>query len=348
MPLRWLDRVLPFRRLSAQGIMGMNRRNIAYISRYNARELYPLVDDKLKTKRLALEHGVTTPELLGVIQHQHDVGAFSGLVKGLKSFCIKPAKGSGGKGILVVSRVEDGIFYRSNGQQLALRDLERHVSNILAGLFSLSGAPDVAVIEALIEPDEALLDYSFEGVPDVRVIVFRGFPVMAMMRLSCAASHGKANLHQGAVGVGIDIGNGVAVRAVQKEQPIDVHPDTGKDLMTLRVPQWQTLLELACACSDITGLGYLGVDLVLDRRRGPMLLELNARPGLTIQVANGAGLLPRLRRIENLGRVVHATIPQRLAFVREHFGNGPSPASEQWDDASLEAAPGVDKIHVSG
>lgn len=317
----WLDRLLPFRRLSEQGIMGMNRRNISYISRYNSRELYPLVDDKLKTKRLALEHGVTTPDLLGVIEHQHDVTRLAELVTGLNNFCIKPAKGSGGKGILVVSRVEEGVFYRSNGQELALRDLERHVSNILAGLFSLSGAPDVAVVEDLIQPDEALLDYSYEGVPDVRVIVFRGFPVMAMMRLSCAASHGKANLHQGAVGVGIDIGSGAAVRAVQKEQPIQIHPDTGKDLMTLQVPRWDTLLELACACADITGLGYLGVDLVLDRRHGPMLLELNARPGLTIQVANGAGLLPRLRRIESLGRLVHTPIPQRLSYVREHFSS---------------------------
>ncbi len=319
MARRWLERLLPFRRLSAQGVMGMNRRNIAYISRYNPRRLYPLVDDKLKTKRLALSHGVTTPELLGIVEHQYEVVRVARLVSGLKNFCIKPAKGSGGKGILVVSRVDEGTFYRSNGQELALRDLERHVSNILAGLFSLSGAPDVAVIEALIEADEALLDYSYEGVPDVRVIVFRGFPVMAMMRLSCAASHGKANLHQGAVGVGIDIAGGGAVRAVQRDKPIRVHPDTGKDLLSLQVPQWQTLLELACACADMSGLGYLGVDLVLDRRRGPMLLELNARPGLTIQLANGAGLLPRLRLIERMEQVEQLSIAQRIAYVREHF-----------------------------
>lgn len=317
----WLDRLLPVRELATLGVMGMNRRNISYISRYNPRSLYPLVDDKLKTKRLALEHGVTTPALLGVIENQHDVMRVDAIVAGLDGFCIKPANGSGGKGILVAKRGEDGQLYRSNGRALELDDVRRHVSNILAGLFSLGGAPDVAMLEALIEVDDRLRTFSFEGVPDVRVIVFRGFPVMAMIRLSCAASNGKANLHQGAVGVGVDIPTGRAVRAVQRNLPVFTHPDTGRDLLSLEVPQWDTLLELACACADMTGLGYIGVDLVLDRTHGPMLLELNARPGLTIQIANGAGLLPRLRRVESLPRIASFGKSERIAFARRHFAS---------------------------
>ncbi len=319
--LDWLKSMLPNRALAEMGVMGMNRRNISYISPYNPRNLYPLVDDKLRTKRLALEHGVATPALLGVIDNQHDVMKVSELVADHAGFCVKPANGSGGKGILVVTRAADGSLRRSNGRALEITDVQRHVSNILAGLFSLGGAPDVAMFEALLEVDDALGAYTFEGVPDVRVIVFSGFPVMAMIRLSCAASNGKANLHQGAVGVGIDIVSGRAVRAVQRNQPIVVHPDTGRDLLSLRVPQWDTLLELACACADMTGLGYLGVDLVLDRTQGPMLLELNARPGLTIQIANGAGLLPRLRRIENLPRAGSIGKGERIAFARRHFAS---------------------------
>lgn len=317
----WLDRLLPFRELSSLGVMGMNRRNISYISRYNPRHLYPLVDDKLKTKRLAMEHGVATPALLGAIDNQHDVQGVAALIDPLDGFCIKPANGSGGKGILVVKRGVDGRLYRSNGRALELEEVQRHVSNILAGLFSLGGAPDIAMFEALIEVDEELGDYSFEGVPDVRVIVFNGFPVMAMIRLSCGASNGKANLHQGAVGVGIDIPTGCAVRAVQRNKPVLVHPDTGRDLLSLQLPQWDTLLALACACADMTGLGYIGVDLVLDRTQGPMLLELNARPGLTIQIANGAGLLPRLRRVESLPRASSFGSADRIALARRHFAS---------------------------
>ncbi|MGQ9426801.1 alpha-L-glutamate ligase-like protein [Gilvimarinus sp. F26214L] len=318
--LSLIENYWPFRRLSARGVLGMNRRNIDYISRYNDRALYPLVDNKLRTKRLAMEHGVRTPELLAVIDNQHDANALGERLPDLDSFCLKPAKGSGGKGILVVTRSPEGELQRSNGQPLTTADIQRHVSNILAGLFSLGGAPDVAVMESLIQVDPIFRRFSFEGVPDLRVIVFRGFPVMAMMRLSCATSKGKANLHQGAVGVGIDIGSGRAVRAVQKDRPIEIHPDTNQNLLELQIPHWHELLELACTCYDMTGLGYLGVDLVVDKSRGPMLLELNARPGLSIQVANGCGLLPRLRRIESIPRPERMALADRIRFSRECFG----------------------------
>jgi alpha-L-glutamate ligase-like protein len=306
-------------RLAAKGILGMNCRNIRYISRYNPRSLYPLVDDKLKSKNLAIEHGVNVPDLIGVVSRQHDVAKISRITSSLPGFCIKPAKGSGGKGILVIDRVVDGVYYKTNGQAISLLDIERHVSNILAGLFSLGGKTDFALVESLIKVDDAFLQFTHEGVPDLRVIVFRGFPVMSMMRLSCAASKGKANLHQGAVGVGISMDSGRAVRAVKSGHPVSHHPDTQQSLSDLVVPQWMAMLELACACYDMTGLGYLGVDLVLDKYRGPLLLELNARPGLSIQVANDAGLLPRLRQIERIKKPEKYPIVERVAYSRAHF-----------------------------
>jgi alpha-L-glutamate ligase-like protein len=313
------DYITRYRQMSASGILGMNCRNIDFISRYNPRQLYPLVDDKLKTKKLALAHGVNVPELIGVIENQHDVNQIEVITANCSGFCIKPANGSGGKGIFVVSRNAEGQMCRTNGQPISVADLERHITNILAGLFSLGGGADVAMIESLIIVDPCMHKYTFEGVPDLRVIVFLGFPVMAMMRLSCSVSKGKANLHQGAVGVGIDIDRGRAVRAVQAGKTVTHHSDTGQDLSELVVPQWLAMLELACACYDMTGLGYLGVDLVLDKTRGPLLLELNARPGLSIQVANNAGLLPRLRFIEDLEYASQFNVSERVAFSRAHF-----------------------------
>ncbi|MFL0810961.1 MAG: alpha-L-glutamate ligase-like protein [Agarilytica sp.] len=308
-----------YRALNAKGVMGMNRRNIDYIGRYNSRSLFPLVDDKLKTKRLALEHEVVVPSLIGVVDSQHAVKSVQSLVEAEKAFCIKPAKGSGGKGILVISKVEGGVFYRTNGQALHKGELQRHVSNILAGLFSLGGAADVAMIEACIQQDEHLATYSYEGVPDIRVIVFRGVPIMAMMRLSCSESHGKANLHQGAIGVGLCLKTGRAVNAVCHDDVIEKHPDTGQALSELALPRWNELLHLACACADMTGLGYLGVDLVIDKNLGPMLLELNARPGLSIQIANGAGLLPRLREVERIHHPLRMSIEERIAYAQERL-----------------------------
>jgi alpha-L-glutamate ligase-like protein len=181
----------------------------------------------------------------------------------------------------------------------------------------LGGKDDIALIEHLIEFDEIFNDFSFEGVPDIRVIVYRGYPVMSMMRLSTSQSDGKANLHQGAVGVGIDITTGKAISAVQFNRTVKVHPDTQKELMLLEVPYWNEILTLATRAYDITKLGYLGADIVLDKTHGPMLLELNARPGLAIQIANGSGLLNRFKIIDKID--IEKSTPERVAFVLENF-----------------------------
>ncbi|WP_428775644.1 alpha-L-glutamate ligase-like protein [Vibrio sp.] len=308
-------------RLRHKGIMGMNQRNHSYIGRYNDRSKYPLVDDKLKTKIIAEHAGCTVPKLIGVISHQFEVKNIHEMVKDWPGFVIKPAQGSGGKGILVITSHGDGTYTKPSGSVIDKQDIERHISNALAGLFSLGGKNDVAVVENLIKFDDCFDGFSFEGVPDVRIIVFKGYPVMAMMRCSTAASDGKANLHQGAVGVGIDIASGRAVRAVQFDQPVTHHPDTEKQLSTLQVPHWEKLLTLASSAWEMTGLGYVGTDMVLDKEEGPMVLELNARPGLAIQIANGAGLLPRLHHIEAMGMPADYPKPaERVAYAMKQFG----------------------------
>lgn len=309
----------PFRLRNA-GIMGMNKRNISYIGRYNKRHLYPLVDNKLNTKRIAQQAGATVPELIGVISAQHEVMSVHDLVAQWPGFVIKPAQGSGGKGILVITSNQDGVYRKPSGAEVSQSEVERHITNTLAGLFSLGGKNDVAVIENLIQFDDIFDGFSFEGVPDIRVIVFKGYPVMAMMRLSTSASDGKANLHQGAVGVGIDIATGKALHAVQFNQPIAHHPDTWRLLSELKVPHWQKLLTLAASAWEMTALGYIGTDMVIDKEKGPMVLELNARPGLSIQIANGCGILPRLQHIEKLpGNVAPLSPEERVNYAAKHF-----------------------------
>ncbi len=308
--------------MASDGIMGMNQRNVSYIGRYNKRSLFPLVDNKLLTKRICLSHNVKTPTLIGAVENQHQVEEILDILGDHTEFCIKPAHGSGGKGILVIKdrNRATGNYVKTSGKDITKHELKRHVTNILAGLFSLGGKQDIALIEDLIHFDNVFSGYSYDGVPDTRVIVFQGFPVMCMMRLSTKASDGKANLHQGAVGVGICMRTGRAVRAVQHNQPLEFHPDTDKKLSELKVPHWIEVLRLASSCYDMSGLGYIGTDIVLDRDRGPMLLELNARPGMAIQICNNAGLLPRLRLIEALTKKQRLSIEQRVAFSMEHFG----------------------------
>jgi len=280
--------------------MGMNQRNVDYVGAHNPRHLYPLVDNKLKTKLLAEQAGIAVPKLLGTLQYQHDVKQLHSQLLPHQKFVIKPAKGSGGKGIIVIAEREHDIYFKPSEEAISHEALECHVTNILSGLYSLSGTPDVVMIEAMVQAHAIFTPYSFEGVPDIRVIVFQGYPVMAMLRLATRESDGKANLHQGAVGVGIDLATGRALHAVQHNHPIYNHPDTKHVFSDLHIPNWDQLLCLAAACSEVTGLGYLGVDIVIDKDLGPLILELNARPGLTIQMANGIGLTPRLDKIKTL------------------------------------------------
>ena len=305
--------------LQQQGILGMNRRNIDYIGRYNSRKRYMLVDNKLRTKQLLLNHGMPTPQLRYHVQAQYQVKGIGKALAPLGGFAVKPARGSGGKGILVIKEQHAGRYIKNSGDALSLEDIQRHVSNILAGLHSLGGSPDTALVEDLIQIDPRFEGYSHQGIPDIRVIVFQGYPVMAMIRLATHASDGKANLHQGALGVGLDIGTGEVLQAVWHERRITHHPDTGRHLGAIFLPEWADILLLAAQCYEMTGLGYIGTDIVLDRNRGPLILELNARPGLSIQVANGAGLLPRLKRVEEY---VNAYRPpqERIRLAREWFG----------------------------
>ena len=324
--------------LRRRGILGMNRRNVAYINRYNARSRYPLVDDKLKTKLVAAKAGVTVPELLHVIRTQHEIETIDAVLSRFDQFVIKPSQGSGGKGILVVIGKQEGGFVRSNGALVSAVDVKRHLSNIISGLYSLGGRPDTAFVESLVVADDIFKNVSYEGVPDIRLIVFKGYPIMGMLRLATKASDGKANLHQGAVGVGLDIGTGRSIAAVQFNRPIQTHPDTGNPVAVLQVPNWRRMLILAARCYDVTQLGYLGADLVLDKRRGPLLLELNARPGLTIQVANEEGLLPRLRHIEALEEV-HVSVDERVDYVMHQFARHRlEPTAPLWDIPESEAA----------
>ncbi len=283
------------KRLRALGIVGMNKRNVYYIAQHNPRHLYPTVDDKLQTKDLCRSHDIAVPKLLGVCRIQQHTKDLIEFLKPYDQFVIKPAKGSGGRGILVVSGRDGNCFIKPSGVRISHQELQRHVSNILSGLFSLGGKTDNALIEDMVQFTDDFNGFSYEGVPDIRVILFKGYPVMAMTRLSTHASDGKANLHQGAVGVGLSIKTGKAIGAVQHNNPIKQHPDTGRVLTELKVPSWEKVMLLASRSYDVSGLGYLGVDIVLDRRYGPLLLELNARPGLAIQMANQTGLEPRLR-----------------------------------------------------
>ena len=244
------------------------------------------------------------------LQHKN----FVSYIQNYQQFVIKPAHGSGGKGVLVIKEWNNETFITASGKTLGFKEVYQHISNVLSGLFSLGGQYDVAVIEEMVNFSDVFSNFSYQGVPDVRIIVYKGYPAMAMMRLATAQSGGRANLHQGAVGVGLDVKTGKTLKAVMHNLPITHHPDTNADLMELSVPFWREHLIIGAKAFEMTGLGYLGADIVLDKVKGPMMLELNARPGLAIQIANGKGLLNAVKNIEeNYPKNLNAE--ERIDFI---------------------------------
>jgi alpha-L-glutamate ligase-like protein len=315
--MSWLRR---WRGLARLGILGMNRRNAACILDHNPRRAYPAVDSKRKMRDLCRSIGVPTPDVYAAVAAHSALRRLPDVLARHHDFVIKPNRGAGGRGILVVTAREGDRFVRHNGERLDLGDVRQHVSSIVSGLYSLGGQPDAALIQQRVLLHPVFEGLCYQGIGDVRVIVYRRVPAMAMLRLPTQLSGGRANLHQGGIGAGVDLATGRTTRAVLRNHLTDRHPDTGEGLIGFRVPFWPVILGMARRVAAAVDLGYLGVDIVVDRDQGPLLLEANARPGLAIQIANGQGLRPRLEAIDR--ELARGTPPEQVGPA-PRGGDGP-------------------------
>jgi alpha-L-glutamate ligase-like protein len=293
--------------------LGLNRRNQDFLLRLNPPPLIALVDHKVQTKKVLGGHGLPVPQTFGCYTRQRELPELAREAEQRAEFVLKPARGAGGEGVVVIAGRRADRLVKASGGVLTMRDLLAHAADIIAGAFSLSQARDEAVTEYRLTPEPVLGAYSPGGIPDVRVVIVHGVPVMAMLRLPTRASDGRANLHVGGVGVGLDLERGRAVHAIWRDRPIVLHPDTRQPLSAVRVPNWDDVLRLATRCYDAVPLGYFGVDIVIDVRLGPVILELNARPGLSIQLANHRGLRHPLEELQPRARA-ELTAPERVAL----------------------------------
>jgi alpha-L-glutamate ligase-like protein len=276
-----------------RSVLGMNARN-HHIDLVNDRPSVSLVNDKVATKLLLAAAGLPVPPTIAVLETRRDLASLSG--DGLPdAWALKPNHGRGGCGILLAGS-RDGLGWRDlGGRRLSLRDVVDHARQVLHGEYSPAGrSDDSALVEPLLRTSEDLARVVGRGMPDLRVICRDSVPIAAMLRLPTVASGGRANLHQGGIGAAVDLASGRVTSARWRRRDCLRHPDTGQPLGGLQVPAWRQVLETAAACADATGLRYLGADIVFDRTHGPLVLEVNARPGLEIQNVQGRGIAPEL------------------------------------------------------
>jgi alpha-L-glutamate ligase-like protein len=283
----------------SKSVLGMNARNFLYIRPFNKPSAKGNADDKLETKKIMLENNIPTPALLGTFYTRRDVRNFDWDLPE-NGFVVKPSRGYGGGGILAFKYWKNGMGKTVSGQEYTIKQIESHIFNILDGAFSLQYLPDKAFIEERVVQSSFFKKIAPVGLSDIRIIVFRHVPVMAMLRIPTQQSFGKANLHLGALAVGIDIATGITTSATSKSRLIYFIPQSKKKTAGIKLPHWDELLLLASKTQELVGLGFAGVDLVIDAKKGPLVLEVNARPGLMIQNANLASLRTRLERIEDM------------------------------------------------
>ncbi len=283
----------------------MDVRNRDFIEKYNPRSIFPRIN-KIGLKEIFSDHNIPHASTLLMLREKSQLPEFGSFLEqgdANAGFVIKPANGYGGKGILLVEGRENGGFRSSGDRSFSAEELVDHCREIIDGGYlasSANGSRDIALVERRVIPDRRLEGIYFKGLPDIRVIVFRGVPLLAMSRLPTRESEGKANLKQGAVGGAINLKTGRIYGAVFKGLPITRHPDTGMDLIDYQIPAWREILELASRAQKATGLGLAGVDIVLDQDLGALVLEVNKRPGIEIQNITGRSMLGRLNLLETL------------------------------------------------
>lgn len=310
-----------------QNILGMNGRVQLY-TKLNSRRAKRYGFSKLRTKLFMQKHSITVAKLYARLENQEDLRNFDfHNVHG--SFAMKPASGSAGKGIVIIDRKKrnQDVWVDINGREFSEEDLRLHVSDILDGQYSTWGSQHSALIEERVPIHPDLLPYAAVGTPDVRVIVYHRIPVMAMMRLPTEASGGRANLDQGAIGLGIDLGTGKTTYGVSgKKIAVSYLPGTNTSVQGIQIPFWIDVLKTAVRAANATGLTFMGCDIFVHPEKGPMVAEVNAYPGLSIQLANHAGLRARLERVEGITarNVLHAVKLGQSLFA----DNFPGPGSE--------------------
>jgi len=276
-------------------ILGMNSRNLEFIAPLNKRAGKRVADNKLIAKRVLEESGIPTPKTYHVITSLREARSLNP-DEFPKSFVLKPNRGFGGSGILVAyTRRANGAWLDNDLREIFWEDIQTHSQDILDGRFGAVDVPDIAFFEERLSADRIFKPFAYRGVPDIRVIVYNRVPIMAMLRLPTPESHGRANLHLGGIGVGIEIETGMTTCAIQYGKVI-----SSAFFSNITIPIWDELLAIAIRAQEATSLGFAGIDIVLSRQRGPVVLEVNARPGLSIQCANLTGLKERLMRVAGL------------------------------------------------
>lgn len=161
----------------------------------------------------------------------------------------------------------------------------------------LSALPE-GVVEQYVKQHPAMSSLSPSSVNTIRVVTISSntHPVTAdgkMLDIAYAALRiGGSNalvdnFHSGGMAAGVDLETGELVTnaADMDGNVYEVHPATGTKIKGFRIPYFAEALEMVKkACEDSGVTGFLGWDIAI-AEDGPMLIEINLRPGVVLLTA---------------------------------------------------------------
>ena len=301
MLMNWLKSIRVMQNRASK-VLSMNNRNLGFIYPHNQRHDFPVANNKLLCKKILSEAGIAVPDTHFSYGYFYELKNLHQNLSSLNDFVVKPANGSGGNGIIVIVERKNAGWLSAGGTIYNTEDIKKHISDIIFGVFS-HDMQDTAIIEQRIVQHTKMNEIFDSGLADVRIILFKHQPVMAMSRIPTNESDGKANLHQGAIGLGINIESGQTQFAIKAGEAITHHPDNQQALLGLTIPYWIESMTMAVNAAKSVPLKYLGVDIAISDK-GPVMIEINARPGIEIQNAN---LTPMRQQLDQILETSNST-----------------------------------------
>ena len=124
-------------------VLGMNARNLLYVRPYNPKEARKIADDKMLSKKALMKSNLPVPNLIARIRSLKELETFD-WDQLPYSFVLKPNRGLGGEGIVVVygRNKKTGNWVKADKREVTVEDLKLHIRNIFEGTYSLSNQPD--------------------------------------------------------------------------------------------------------------------------------------------------------------------------------------------------------------
>ncbi len=312
------------------GILGINRRNLDFIKKFNPKKAIRLADNKYETKEFLSQRWIPVPTTYALIKSMDELRDFDFGDLHHTEFVIKPNRGSKGRGIFLVKMTTnkqqepsthtssylskrlwldkyrqpqqyESYRYSINGVVYTDSEFKRLISQVFYGLFSLNSRPDHILVEQLISPGEWFELFCEYGLADIRVICFNLVPVIAMIRVPTAQSGGKANLAQGWIGLWVDIIEGKIKSMMYQDTLYEwwAFLDQFDSFDAKRLSFWNDILMYSSQIQYFINIGYLWLDRVITDT-GPKLLEVNARSGMEIQKISQIPLKKVLDKIDDL------------------------------------------------